>query len=146
MIRMASFWFHLGALINIIMAFMVSPLLSLSPNLNSDASNTISTTPSFLTNSPPSLSPFQEISPDIAPLLPSPGGEVPTSTGSSIPTIPSSPSPPNPDELDLLGPNSALSPSGSMPASSAESKFLVSYLNIVFAGLAAYWCMQPVKI
>ncbi|KAK7827561.1 serine/threonine-protein kinase runkel [Quercus suber] len=144
--RMASFWFHLGALINIIMAFMVSPLLSLSPNLNSDASNTISTTPSFLTNSPPSLSPFQEISPDIAPLLPSPGGEVPTSTGSSIPTIPSSPSPPNPDELDLLGPNSALSPSGSMPASSAESKFLVSYLNIVFAGLAAYWCMQPVKI
>ncbi|KAL4604268.1 hypothetical protein ACB092_10G180600 [Castanea dentata] len=143
MIIMASFWFHLGTLI--IMAFMASPLLCLSPQLNSDAS-TISAIPSFLTNSPLSLSSFQEISPDIAPLLPYPGGAVPAPTGSSIATITSSPSPPNPEELSAPGPDSAFLPSGSLPASSAESKILFSNINIVFAGLAAYWCLQPHKM
>ncbi|XP_059434590.1 classical arabinogalactan protein 25 [Corylus avellana] len=137
---MASFWFHLA----LIMAFMASPLLSLSSQINSKAS-TIAATPSFLTNPPP-LSPFQELSPDIAPLLPSPGGVVPP-TGSSIPTIPSSPSPPNPDELVAPGPDSAFSPLGSLPASSASPKILVSYLNAaIFAGLAAFWSMRLLRI
>ncbi|GMY27640.1 classical arabinogalactan protein 26-like [Fagus crenata] len=127
------------------MAFMASPLLSLSPQLNSDASS-ISATPPFLTSPPLSRSTLQELSPDIAPLLPSPGGAVPTPTGSSIPTIPSSPSPPNPDDLGAPGPDSAFPPYESFPASSAASKILVSYSNTVFAGLAAYWCMQPLKI
>ncbi|KAG2727240.1 hypothetical protein I3843_01G145100 [Carya illinoinensis] len=138
---MASFWFHLL----LIMAFMASPLLSLSSQFDSKAS-TISATPSFLASPLPPLSPFQELSPDIAPLLPSPGGVVPTSTGSSVPTIPSSPSPPNPDVLAAAGPDSAFSPLGSLPASSAAPKILVSYLNIaVFAGLAAYWSVQLLR-
>lgn len=139
-IRMASFWFHLA----LIMAFMASPLLSLSSQINSKAS-TIAATPSFLTNPPP-LSPFQELSPDILPLLPSPGGVVPP-TGSSIPTIPSSPSPPNPDEFVAPGPDSAFSPLGSLPATAAAPEVVVSYFNTaVFAGLAAYWSISLLRI
>ncbi|XP_062150349.1 classical arabinogalactan protein 25 [Alnus glutinosa] len=137
---MASFWFHLA----LIMAFMASPLLSLSSQINSKA-YAIAATPSFLTNPPP-LSPFQELSPDILPLLPSPGGAVPP-TGFSMPTIPSSPSPPNPDELVAPGPDSAFSPLGSLPASAAAPKVLVSYLNTaVFVGLAAYWSISLLRI
>ncbi|EAY77154.1 hypothetical protein OsI_05120 [Oryza sativa Indica Group] len=68
------------------------------------------------------LPPAPALSPDIMPLLPSPG---PDSDGSAeapsdvMPTIPSSPSPPNPD---ALLPDSALAPFGSAPAVSAQSR------------------------
>ncbi|KAA8527499.1 hypothetical protein F0562_034786 [Nyssa sinensis] len=92
------------------MAFMASPSLSLSPQLKLETVPTISAAPALLPN--PSLSPSPELSPDIAPLFPSPGGVVPSTTGNSIPTIPSNPSPPNPDEMVTPGPGSAVSPSG----------------------------------
>ncbi|KAI5650662.1 hypothetical protein M9H77_36667 [Catharanthus roseus] len=77
---------------------------------------TISSAPA----NPPHESPFTQLSPDIAPLLPSPGGVVPSPTGSSIPTIPSTPSPPNPDGFVGVGPDSAFAPLGSfLPDSSA---------------------------
>ncbi|KAF7837155.1 classical arabinogalactan protein 26-like [Senna tora] len=67
---------------------------------------------SFLLSSPaalkdPPLSSFQQLSPDIAPLLPSPGEVLPT----DIPTIPSSPSPPNPDDTVAFSPFGLLHPS-----------------------------------
>ena len=125
---MASFWFHLV----LIMALSGSPLLSLSSQLNSQAS-TLPSSPAFSTNQPPS---FQELSPDITPLLPSPGGVLPTPTVSSVPTIPSNPSPPNPDELAAAGP--AFSPFGSMPVSTAATSFAWSSNLAAFAGLAVY--------
>ncbi|ESQ41874.1 hypothetical protein EUTSA_v10015003mg [Eutrema salsugineum] len=54
--------------------------------------------PSSLSSSLPSsqtISPFQQLSPEIAPLLPSPGDNLPSDDGAG--TIPSSPSPPDPD-------------------------------------------------
>ncbi|KAI9128773.1 hypothetical protein K1719_000256 [Acacia pycnantha] len=92
--------------------------------------------------SPSSSSTFTELSPDIAPLLPSPGGVLPTPTaGSDIPTIPSSPSPPNPDG-DLTaatGPLSALSPSGPVqPASKAPPALPSSAMAAALAGSLAY--------
>ncbi|KAG7026286.1 hypothetical protein SDJN02_12787, partial [Cucurbita argyrosperma subsp. argyrosperma] len=97
---MACFW-YCSALIT---AFLATPLLALP----------------FLTSTTTS-SPFQELSPEIAPLLPSTGDQIPSATG-SIPTIPSNPSPPNPDEFEAPAPDpSALSPFG-LPASFAAPK------------------------
>ncbi|KAK7359646.1 hypothetical protein VNO77_01608 [Canavalia gladiata] len=142
---MASYNVHLAFMI--IMAFMPSPLLSsyLQP---SPKVPTLSSSPATLTDPPPSpLSPFQALSPDIAPLLPSPGGVLPTPTGSDIPIIPSNPSPPNPDDIIAPGPLSALSPFGSMPGSSGAPRSLVgSIATPVFAGLAAYWSMQYMRL
>ncbi|KAJ4844680.1 hypothetical protein Tsubulata_018298 [Turnera subulata] len=117
----SSFWI----LLVFIAHLMVFPLLSSTTPINSLPSTTASTSPTFPTNFPP-LSPFQELSPEIAPLLPSPGGVLPSPTESSIPTIPSNPSPPNPDELAVPGPYSAISPLGLLPASSAEPQHLIS--------------------
>ncbi|GMN46446.1 hypothetical protein TIFTF001_015633 [Ficus carica] len=132
---MASFWFHLV----LIMAFSASPLLSLS----SSQHNSKATNLPFLTNPPPSS--FQELSPEITPLLPSPGGVVPTPTSSSVSTIPSNPSPPNPDDLPALGP--AFSPFGPMQAVStaATRSLLHSSCLAAFASLAAFlWlCASP---
>lgn len=127
-IRMASFWFH----IVLIMAFMISPLLSFTSKASS-----ISSSPALFTSLHPSS--VQGLPPDIAPLLPSPGPLVPnTPTDNSIPTIPSNPSPPNPDELVSPGP-SAFSPFGPLPVSSAASTDLFWILNLAaFAGEAAY--------
>lgn len=86
---------------------------------------------------PQPSSPFQELSPEIAPLLPSTGGKIPSATG-SIPTIPSNPSPPNPDEFEAPGPDSsALSPFG-LPGSFAAPKSLLCYSNwlLLLTGLA----------
>ncbi|KAB2599467.1 classical arabinogalactan protein 27-like [Pyrus ussuriensis x Pyrus communis] len=123
---MASFWLNVA----LMMALMATPLLS----FNSKASS-ISASPTFFTNSPPSSN-LQGLPPEIAPLLPSPGPEVPTTpTDSSKPTIPSNPSP-----LDLDDPPyPALSPFGSLPASSAASADLVWTLKVAtFAFSAAY--------
>ncbi|TMW92263.1 hypothetical protein EJD97_013266 [Solanum chilense] len=92
----------------------------------------ISATPvEFLANPPvPAASPFSEISPDIAPLLPSSGGVVPPV--SSMPTIPSNPSK-NPDDvLYPIGPDTAaLGPSAFSPVSSAVCCVsLATHLNV----------------
>ncbi|GLU08319.1 hypothetical protein SLE2022_252370 [Rubroshorea leprosula] len=127
---MASFSF----LLLLIISFMASPLLSLASRQDSRIP-IISASPS----SNPLQSPFQELSPDIAPLLPTPGGAVPT-TGSSIPTIPSSPSPPNPDDFSILGPDSAFPPSASFPPSSTAPESSVRSLNLAaFVLVLAYY-------
>ncbi|KFK27520.1 hypothetical protein AALP_AA8G393900 [Arabis alpina] len=66
--------------------------------------------------SSPTISPFDQISPEIAPLLPSPGGaDLPSGSG----TIPSSPSPPDPDTSDDSFPDPlAFAPFASPPVSS----------------------------
>ncbi|CAA7061902.1 unnamed protein product [Microthlaspi erraticum] len=56
--------------------------------------------PAFLSSltSSPTISSLQQLSPEIAPLLPSPGKALPSDDGAG--TIPSSPSPPDPDPSD----------------------------------------------
>ncbi|KAL3508037.1 hypothetical protein ACH5RR_033419 [Cinchona calisaya] len=108
---MATFCF----LVALIVAFLlVSPSLSFTisttSQLKKNTTPTISSAPTILPADPP-LSPYTELSPEIAPLLPAPGS-------TTIPTIPSNPSP-NPDEVSSVDPDSAFAPSGSLPASSA---------------------------
>ncbi|KAF5736921.1 classical arabinogalactan protein 26-like [Tripterygium wilfordii] len=105
---MASFW----SLLLFIISFMAASISASSATLNS-----------------PPVSPFQELTPDIAPLLPTPGGVVPP-TASSIPTISSDPSPPNPDELGAPGPESAFSHSGSLLASPAAVRIIVGSMKL----------------
>ncbi|KAM7488215.1 hypothetical protein LguiB_025699 [Lonicera macranthoides] len=124
----------------LIIALMASPSLSLSsqPRLKLEIPTTISAAPAILPTPPPS--PYKELSPDIIPLLPSPGGKVPSSTISSVPTIPSNPSPPNPDETVVFGPESAFSPFGSLPVSAAMPVNVSRSLNFgVFVGVLGWW-------
>ncbi|KAG7555734.1 hypothetical protein ISN44_As11g018410 [Arabidopsis suecica] len=68
-------------------------------------------------SSSPTISSFQQLSPEIAPLLPSPGDALPSDDGSG--TIPSSPSPPDPDTNDGSYPDPlAFAPFASPPFSS----------------------------
>ncbi|ESW19850.1 hypothetical protein PHAVU_006G160600 [Phaseolus vulgaris] len=132
----------------IILTFMPSPLHS-SYSQPVPKLPTLSSSPATLTDPPPSsLSPFQELSPDIAPLLPSPGGLLPTPTGSDIPTIPSNPSPPNPDDEIAPGPLSAFSPFGSMQASSNAPRRIIvgSLATTVSAGFAVYWSFHSMIV
>ncbi|XP_015898928.1 classical arabinogalactan protein 26 [Ziziphus jujuba] len=140
---MASFCLHLL----LIMIFLASPLLSLpssqpNPKASSSSSNTISASPASALSSNPQPTPssaYQELSPDISPLLPKSGAVLPTPIGSSIPTIPSNLSPPNPDDLVASGPFSALAPFGSMPISSSPTINSVRSSNFAgFAALAAF--------
>ncbi|XP_030473838.2 classical arabinogalactan protein 26-like [Syzygium oleosum] len=98
-------------------------------------------------SSEPLVPPFQELSPDIAPLLPSPGGSAPASGGSSsMPTIPSTPSPPNPDD-DPLGLDSAVAPESSFMASFAITAKPIEAMNVVALSIwAAFWAMQLLKM
>ncbi|KAK2992666.1 hypothetical protein RJ640_014916 [Escallonia rubra] len=99
----------------LIMAFMASTSLCVkTPTVPITSAPALLPSASTSPLSSPSTS--TELSPDVSPLLPSPGGGVPSS---SIPTIPSNPSPPNPDETPAFGPDSAFSPSGSQPDSAA---------------------------
>ncbi|XP_019172810.1 PREDICTED: classical arabinogalactan protein 27-like [Ipomoea nil] len=91
----------------LMMAFMASPLLCLSLHQTSKLE-------ASAISEAPSSSSIPQVSPDIAPLLPSP------SAGSSMPTIPSNPSK-NPDETLPVIPDSAFAPSQSLPDSSAVS-------------------------
>ncbi|KAG4384102.1 hypothetical protein AAZX31_13G196000 [Glycine max] len=151
---MASYNAHLTLMmIIIIIAFMPSPLLSSYSQQPIPKVPTLSSSPATLTDPPPSphlssLSPFQELSPDIAPLLPSPGGVLPTpAAGSDIPTIPSNPSPPNPDDIIAPGPLSAFSPFGSPLSSNAPTTSLVaSIATAFFAGLAVCWCLHCMRL
>ncbi|OVA15081.1 hypothetical protein BVC80_949g98 [Macleaya cordata] len=125
------------------MAFMTSPSLSLSSHSNLETS-TISASPALLPN-PPFSSPSPTLSPDITPLLPSPGGsELSPSGSSSMPTIPSNPSPPNPDEMDSSNPMLAVSPSGSIAPMSSASTNLFGSLNFsgFLLGLMVLWFLQ----
>ncbi|CAL1413336.1 unnamed protein product [Linum trigynum] len=106
---------------------MISATILFFPSLTtSQPSTIIPASPALPENSSP-LSPYEELSPDIAPLLPTPGGELPSPSVASIPTIPSNPSTPNPDEFAAAqGPAAAaygpsFSPLGSLPVSSAFS-------------------------
>ncbi|XP_062105021.1 classical arabinogalactan protein 26-like [Humulus lupulus] len=133
-IRMASsFWFHLVLIMAI---FSVSPMLSHSSQLSSQPSTLLPSPPSFPSNQPSS---FQQLSPDITPLLPSPGGILPTPTVSSVPTIPSNPSPPNPDELAATAAGPAFSPFGPMPVSTAGATATFAWPPSLaaFSGFAA---------
>ncbi|GAA0176234.1 hypothetical protein LIER_42045 [Lithospermum erythrorhizon] len=146
----SSFRFTFATLI-----IMVSLFYSLSPILAYSAYNaglgsqylpistpSISAAPAVLPESPlasPSPS-YQELSPDITPLLPSPSG----GGGEVEPTIPSSPSIPNPDEA-LIGPDFAYAPDGSLQEISA-SRCLFSFgqvykLSMVF-GVLCFWLFQ----
>ncbi|XP_042009061.1 classical arabinogalactan protein 26-like [Salvia splendens] len=91
----------------LITTLFLSLTLSIFPS--HQTSHTISAAPAVLP-----LPPDTPLSPDIAPLLPSPGGSSRT-PGSSMPTIPSTRS----QNPDMLGPVTALAPFGSLPESSA---------------------------
>ncbi|KAK4425773.1 hypothetical protein Salat_1771300 [Sesamum alatum] len=115
----------------IIMIFLA---LSLPSHQLSLETPVIAAAPALLPNPP--LSPYTELPPDIAPLLPSPGGTARSPAQSSMPTIPSTRSP-NPDTLTAIGPDAAVAPSGSVQDSSAVS---VKGLTLdVFYGCLAYW-------
>ncbi|XP_060198879.1 classical arabinogalactan protein 27-like [Lycium barbarum] len=135
----SSFCFLVVA--TLIMAIFISIPLVVSLNVETKV---ISSTPvEFLANPPvpvPVASPFSEISPDIAPLLPSSGGVVPPV--SSVPTIPSNPSK-NPDDMMYpIGPDSAaLAPSAFSPISSAVCCVsLTTYLNIAVFLVVGLFC------
>ncbi|XP_058210338.1 classical arabinogalactan protein 26-like [Rhododendron vialii] len=138
MICMASFWF----LLPLTVAFMATSSLSLTSELNLETpsrASSISAAPAVLPG-PPLSPPYTELSPDITPRLPSPGGELPSPTGSLIPTIPSNQSPPNPDEVAIVGPDSAISPSGSKLVSTASSLSVFGFLNLaLLLGLMSNW-------
>ncbi|PIM97241.1 hypothetical protein CDL12_30289 [Handroanthus impetiginosus] len=98
----------------------------------------ISAAPALLPNAP-----FTELSPDIAPLLPTPGGSGQSPVGSSIPTIPSTRSPPNPDTTSsIIGPDTAVAPSGSLQDSSAVKGIKVGS----FCGFLAYWLVLVISM
>ncbi|XP_022852445.1 classical arabinogalactan protein 26-like [Olea europaea var. sylvestris] len=103
------------------------------PSLHSLPSDKISSI-----SSAPALPPNPPLSPDVSPLLPSPGGVVHPPTGSSLPTIPSD-STQNPDLTNPVGPDTAFAPSGLLQASSTESRFLVTGLKLgTFVGFLAH--------
>ncbi|CAI9765896.1 unnamed protein product [Fraxinus pennsylvanica] len=113
------------------MALMVSSLHSLPSDKMISESSSISSAPALQPNPP--------LSPDVSPLLPSPGGVVPSPTGSSLPTIPSD-STQNPDMSKPVGPDTAFAPSGLLQATSTEPRLLVTGLKLgTFVGFLAYW-------
>ncbi|KAL5782386.1 hypothetical protein ACOSP7_007415 [Xanthoceras sorbifolium] len=133
---MASFWFLLQ--LALILFFMSSSsLLALAASQLNSQTSTITASPALLANPPQSLSPYQELSPDISPLLPSPGGVLPSPTDSSMPTIPSNPSPPNPDDFLAAGPESAFS----LPAFSMAPRNSVGSL-LFFSVVAATYLVS----
>ncbi|CAN0826238.1 hypothetical protein LINGRAPRIM_LOCUS2204 [Linum grandiflorum] len=98
------------------------------------SSTTIPTSPAFLGNSPP-LSSYQQLSPDIAPLLPTPGGKLPSPSVTSIPNIPSNPSFQFPDELTASAPAFPPMAMGSDPpplSSASHHNSAFSLLSLTF--------------
>ncbi|CAL9219839.1 unnamed protein product [Arabidopsis halleri] len=100
-----------------------------SLSLSSPTTNTIP--------SSPTISPFEEqISPEIAPLLPSPA------VSSSTQTIPSSSTLPEPENDDVFAdPDPAFAPSASPPASSLatlSSQAPGVFIYFVFAALSCF--------
>ncbi|KAL8524894.1 hypothetical protein ACS0TY_014498 [Phlomoides rotata] len=98
-------------------------LLSTIPN--SHQTPTISAAPALL--------PDPSLSPDVAPLLPSPSRAARSPSGLSMPTIPSTRTP-NPDAMDSVSPDSAVAPSAySIMDSSAFS------LKPFFFAVLPFW-------
>ncbi|CAA0839920.1 Unknown protein [Striga hermonthica] len=78
--------------------------------------------------------PYTELSPEIAPLLPTQGGP-------AIPTIPSTRSP-NPDTIAAVGPDTAaFPPTGPLEGSSAVLSRGLMKLE-AFSGLLGYWLVM----
>ncbi|KAL1211836.1 Classical arabinogalactan protein 27 [Cardamine amara subsp. amara] len=107
---------------------LITLIYLFSPSLSLPTTNTI---PSF-----PTISPFeQQISPEIAPLLPSPAV-------SSTQTIPSSSTLPHPQNDDVFAdPDPAFAPSASPPASSPatpSSQTPGVLLSVVFAAVSCF--------
>ncbi|KAJ8898699.1 hypothetical protein K2173_004733 [Erythroxylum novogranatense] len=101
--------------------------------------STIAASPSFLPDAPLSSPP--SLSPDMEPLFPAPGVDIPSPAESSLPTIPASPSPPNPDDLLAPGPATAISPTGLLPASSSVS---LSWSGPI--KLAVFWVVLVLSV
>ncbi|KAI9114882.1 hypothetical protein K1719_013895 [Acacia pycnantha] len=134
---MVSLSVHLALVL--FMVFTSPPLFSSASQPNTKVSILYSSEAALADPPLSSVSSLQELSPDIAPLLPSNGGVSPIPTGSDTTTIPSSPSPPNPDDTFAPGPLSAFSPFGLLQASSNVPKSMVSSsVMVVFAGLAVF--------
>ncbi|KAJ7972885.1 classical arabinogalactan protein 26-like [Quillaja saponaria] len=134
---MASFW-SLLAMFMVLVACHCS--LTLASELTKHIS-TISAAPAILPSAPVAS---PALSPDIAPLFPSPGGVAfSPSESSSLPIIPSSPSPPNPDSIAAGGPGLALPPSEPLPASSSIALVSNWPLNlVVYLGLLVICTVQ----
>lgn len=93
--------------------------------------------------SSPTISPFQQLSPEIAPLLPSPGDALPSGDGGG--TIPSSPSPPDPDTNDGSYPDPFAfapfaSPPPSSPAPPSQPPAVVLLLSIIVSSASLRLC------
>ncbi|XP_047962010.1 classical arabinogalactan protein 26-like [Salvia hispanica] len=87
-------------------------------------------TTTFIVSSTSALSPYTELPPDIAPLLPSTGARGATPpTGAVEPTIPSTHSPPNPDITGSTGLDTAFGPSGPLQDSFAVPQVGVRVLG-----------------
>ncbi|KAL6532265.1 hypothetical protein OROGR_014235 [Orobanche gracilis] len=130
-------YFHfLAAPIFIALAILTLP----SHQQSLETPSTISAAPALL----PALPYTSELSPDTAPLLPSPAGPA----LSAMPTIPSSHTL-NPDTIASVGPDSAIAPTGGpMQESSAVSRVLVDGLigSSVFTGFLAYWFVMFIMV
>ncbi|KAJ9171883.1 hypothetical protein P3X46_015186 [Hevea brasiliensis] len=136
---MASFWSFLATFM-VFVAYFISPAFTSQVHVQF---STISAAPALLPEAPLSSPP--NLSPDIEPVFPTTGAGVPSPAESSLPTIPSSRSPPNPDLIDPApGPVFAVSPSGSLPASSATSLSSLATLNLAlyFLGLLVFCLVQ----
>ncbi|GAB4851225.1 hypothetical protein Ancab_030521 [Ancistrocladus abbreviatus] len=141
---MASFRFSLIVLMLLLtLMILPSPSFSSQTKLKSSAISTAAP-PAFLPDIAPVLPPYQELSPDITPLLPTLGGggsEASPPADSSMGFIPSSLSPPNPDAVT----DPAVSPFGSLPSSSSAlscssfSWFLKSCLLLIVVGCWSVW-------
>ncbi|KZV28058.1 hypothetical protein F511_33111 [Dorcoceras hygrometricum] len=108
---------------SITMFIMASSTMAHSSLVNLGTTPTISSAPAVLPYPPP-VSPYNELPPDISPLLPSPGGSAHSPAKSSMPTIPSSRSL-NPDTTGSKVPGSAFAPSSPLQESSSVSQNIV---------------------
>ncbi|GAB2281484.1 hypothetical protein Dimus_016071, partial [Dionaea muscipula] len=97
--------------------------------------STISASPALLPYPP-------QVPPDITPLFPTPGtGSAVPPAESSLPTIPSSPSPPNPTTISTHHPEFSISPTGSLPESSALALNLSWCLSLswILIAIIGFW-------
>ncbi|XP_051128021.1 classical arabinogalactan protein 26-like [Andrographis paniculata] len=133
-IQMSNFFILLSFLT---LTLFSSSSLSSQSSLNKNDFAIIAATPALLPNPP--RTPYVAVSPDIAPLFPTPGGN--GGGGDSMPTIPSTRSPPNPDAT--IGPDAAaVAPSGALPESSAGDLDLAKWLGVGCVCFLAYWLVN----
>uniref|UniRef100_A0A7C9E4D9 Uncharacterized protein n=1 Tax=Opuntia streptacantha TaxID=393608 RepID=A0A7C9E4D9_OPUST len=126
----------------IILLFITSCKTSLSSQSDNDLP-TISAEPAILPFPPlpsPASAPVvadSGLTPDIFPQFPTPAfGSPPPPSKSSLPIIPSSPSPPDPESLASPHPQFSISPTGSMPESSAFAPKLSKMTMVIMIFIA----------